>query len=81
ITGINLIKTYGKEKEHLADFTEKIDDAIFKNKRTNFLDSLFDPFITLIIGISYVLTIIICGRFIMEGTISLGQLVSFIAYI
>lgn len=81
ITGIKVIKTFGREKEDLADFTEKIDDAIVKNKRTNFLDALFDPFITLIIGVSYVLTIIIGGRFIMEGTISLGQLVSFIAYI
>ncbi len=81
ITGIKVIKTFGQEKEDLADFTEKIDDAIVKNKRTNFLDALFDPFITLIIGVSYVLTIIIGGRFIVEGTISLGQLVSFIAYI
>ncbi|EHB6448934.1 ATP-binding cassette domain-containing protein [Enterococcus faecalis] len=81
ITGIKVIKTFGQEKEDLADFTEKIDDAIVKNKRTNFLDALFDPFITLIIGVSYVLTIIIGGRFIIEGTISLGQLVSFIAYI
>ncbi|EGO7846593.1 ATP-binding cassette domain-containing protein [Enterococcus faecalis] len=81
ITGIKVIKTFGQEKEDLADFTEKIDDAIVKNKRTNFLDALFDPFVTLIIGVSYVLTIIIGGRFIMEGTISLGQLVSFIAYI
>ena len=81
ITGIKVIKTFGQEKEDLADFTEKIDDAIVKNKRTNFLDALFDPFITLIIGVSYVLTIIIGGRFIMEGTISLGQLVSFIAYV
>ncbi|EOD6170151.1 ABC transporter ATP-binding protein [Enterococcus faecalis] len=81
ITGIKVIKTFGQEKEDLADFTEKIDDAIVKNKGTNFLDALFDPFITLIIGVSYVLTIIIGGRFIMEGTISLGQLVSFIAYI
>ncbi|MBO1136416.1 ABC transporter ATP-binding protein [Enterococcus faecalis] len=81
ITGIKVIKTFGQEQENLADFTEKIDDAIVKNKRTNFLDALFDPFITLIIGVSYVLTIIIGGRFIMEGTISLGQLVSFIAYI
>ncbi|EIW9701374.1 ATP-binding cassette domain-containing protein [Enterococcus faecalis] len=81
ITGIKVIKTFGQEKEDLADFTVKIDDAIVKNKRTNFLDALFDPFITLIIGVSYVLTIIIGGRFIMEGTISLGQLVSFIAYI
>lgn len=81
ITGIKVIKTFGQEKEDLADFTEKNDDAIVKNKRTNFLDALFDPFITLIIGVSYVLTIIIGGRFIMKGTISLGQLVSFIAYI
>ena len=81
ITGIKVIKTFGQEQEDLADFTEKIDDAIVKNKRTNFLDALFDPFITLIIGVSYVLTIIIGGRFIMKGTISLGQLVSFIAYI
>lgn len=81
ITGIKVIKTFGQEKEDLADFTEKIDDAIVKNKRTNFLDALFDPFITLIIGVSYVLTIIIGGRFIMKGMISLGQLVSFIAYI
>ncbi|EJG4480941.1 ATP-binding cassette domain-containing protein [Enterococcus faecalis] len=81
ITGIKVIKTFGQEKEDLADFTEKIDDAIVKNKRTNFLDALFDPFITLIIGVSYVLTIIIGGRFIMKGTISLGQLISFIAYI
>lgn len=81
ITGIKVIKTFGQEKEDLEDFTEKIEDAIVKNKRTNFLDALFDPFITLIIGVSYVLTIIIGGRFIMEGTITLGQLVSFIAYI
>ena len=35
ITGIKVIKTFGQEKEDLADFTEKIDDAIVKiNERT-----------------------------------------------
>ncbi|MFD2306289.1 ABC transporter ATP-binding protein [Enterococcus termitis] len=81
ITGMKVIKTFGQEKEDIQDFTEKIDDAIVKNKRVNFLDALFDPFITLIIGISYVLTIIIGGRFIMAGTITIGQLISFISYI
>lgn len=81
ITGIKVIKTFGQEKEDIQDFTEKIDDAIVKNKRVNFLDALFDPFITLIIGLSYVLTIIMGGRFIMEGTITIGQLISFISYI
>ncbi|WP_430603521.1 ABC transporter ATP-binding protein/peptidase [Enterococcus sp. DIV0724b] len=81
ITGIKVIKTFGQEKEDIQDFTEKIDDAIVKNKRVNFLDALFDPFITLIIGISYVLTIIMGGRFVMEGSITIGQLISFISYI
>lgn len=81
ITGIKVIKTFGQEQEDIQDFTEKIEDAIVKNKRVNFLDALFDPFITLIIGVSYVLTIIVGGRFIMNGTITIGQLISFISYI
>ncbi|MEI5992950.1 ABC transporter ATP-binding protein [Candidatus Enterococcus mansonii] len=81
ITGMKVIKTFGQEKEDIQDFTEKIDDAIVKNKRVNFLDALFDPFITLIIGISYVLTIVIGGRFVTDGTITIGQLISFISYI
>lgn len=81
ITGMKVIKTFGQEQEDIQDFTEKIEDAIVKNKRVNVLDALFDPFITLIIGISYVLTIIIGGHFIMEGTITIGQLISFISYI
>lgn len=81
ITGIKVIKTFGQEKEDLADFETKIEDAIVKNKRVNFLDSLFDPFITLIIGLSYVATIIAGGKFVMDKTITIGQLVSFISYI
>lgn len=81
ITGIKVIKTFGQEKQDLEDFQEKINDAIEKNKRVNFLDALFDPFITLIIGLSYVATIILGGRYVLDGTISIGQMVSFISYI
>ncbi|MGX7131524.1 ABC transporter ATP-binding protein [Enterococcus songbeiensis] len=81
ITGMKVIKTFGQEQEDLADFSLKIDNAISKNRRVNFLDALFDPFITLIIGVSYVITIILGGKFIMEDTITIGQLVSFISYI
>lgn len=81
ITGMKVLKTFGQEEEDLADFSTKIDNAITKNRRVNFLDALFDPFITVIIGISYVITIILGGKFIMEDTITIGQLVSFISYI
>ncbi|MGN8981819.1 ABC transporter ATP-binding protein [Enterococcus villorum] len=81
ITGIKVIKTFGQEKEDLDDFEEKIEQAIVKNKRVNFLDALFDPFITLIMGLSYVLTIILGGKYVLDGTITIGQMVSFISYI
>lgn len=81
ITGMKVIKTFGQEKEDIAEFTEKVEQAIQKNRRVNFLDALFDPVITLIIGLSYVLTIIVGGQFIMKDVITIGQLVSFVSYI
>lgn len=81
ITGIKVIKTFGQEKEDIADFDSKIDNAIDKIKRVVWLDSMFDPVITLIIGISYVLTIIFGSLFIMQEAITIGQLVTFIDYI
>ena len=35
----------------------------------------------MIIGLSYVATIILGGKYVLEGTISIGQMVSFISYI
>ncbi len=81
ITGMKVLKTFGQEEEDIQDFKGKIDHAILKNKRVYFLDSLFDPVITLIIGLSYVLTIIVASKLIMANQLTVGQLVSFIAYI
>lgn len=81
ITGIKVIKTFGQEQADIEDFKTKIADSTKKNRKTNLLDSLFDPFITLIIGCSYVLTILVGGNFILNGAITIGQLVSFISYI
>ena len=44
-------------------------------------DSMFDPLGTLIIGATYVITIIYGGLLVTNHTLSVGQLVSFIAYI
>ncbi len=81
ITGIKVIKTFGQEREDMEDFQEKVNDAIVKVNRVNVLDALFDPIITLIIGLSYILTIIVGGAFIMKNVITIGQLITFIDYI
>lgn len=81
ITGMKVIKTFGQEKEDIAEFNTKVNQAIKKNGRVNFLEALFDPTITIIIGLSYVLTMIVGGQFIMENVVTVGQLVTFVSYI
>ncbi|MGY3777437.1 ABC transporter ATP-binding protein [Isobaculum melis] len=81
ISGMKVIKTFGQEKQDLNDFKTKTDYVVKMNRKVFFLDSLFDPVITIIIGISYILTIIVGGRFVMNQSISIGQLISFINYL
>ena len=81
ITGVKVIKTFGQESEDIDEFSEKIDYAIGKQNRVNFIDSLFDPLITIIIGLSYVLTLSVGGYFVSKGIIQVGDMVSMFAYI
>ncbi|MGX6961214.1 ABC transporter ATP-binding protein [Vagococcus xieshaowenii] len=81
ITGVKVIKTFGQESEDIQEFSEKIDHAITKQNRVNFIDSLFDPLITIIIGLSYVLTLSVGGYFVSKGIIKVGDMVSMFAYI
>ena len=58
-----------------------VDDTININKKVFIWDSLFDPLGTIIIGLTYTITIIYGGLLVSDKILSVGQLVSFIAYI
>ena len=81
VSGVKVIKTFGEEEEDIHDFEAMTKDVVAKNKAVYKVDALFDPAIQLILGLSFALTIIFGGRFVVEGSISIGQLVSFISYI
>lgn len=80
IVGIKVLKALGQEKEDEEDFNKYVEDNIKANKRSYRLDSLFDPMTTLIMEISYVVTIILGGLSVLNKQITIGQLVSFITY-
>ncbi|MBN6049743.1 ABC transporter ATP-binding protein [Lactobacillus helveticus] len=81
ITGIKVLRTFGQGKEDTATFDKMVDDMIKINKKVFVWDSLFDPLGTAIIGATYVITIIYGGLLVTHHVLSIGQLVSFIAYI
>lgn len=81
VSGIKVIKTFGQGQEDTADFNQLVDQTVAINKRVNFFDGLFDPTTSLIMGLVYVITIIYGAHLVMTSQITIGQLVSFIAYV
>lgn len=81
IQGIKVIKTFGQEKEDIEQLEIQTDNVVEKNRLVYKIDSLFDPAITLIMGISYFLTILIGGLLITNNEITIGDLVTFVNYI
>jgi ATP-binding cassette subfamily B protein len=81
ITGIKVIKTFGQEKEDIEDFRKQSNDVVDKNISVARVDSLFDPTISIIVGISFFLSLTFGARFVINGELTIGQLVSFTTYL
>ena len=81
ISGIKVIKTFGQEKEDIQDFVQLSDDVVKKNVHVAKVDSLFDPTISAIVGVSFFLSIVFGARFIVAGEMTIGDLIAFTAYL
>ncbi|QVY63404.1 ABC transporter transmembrane domain-containing protein [Cytobacillus gottheilii] len=81
ISGIKVIKTFGQEKEDIEDFRKQSEDVVNKNISVAKVDALFDPTISIIVGVSFFLSIAFGTRFVLAGEITIGELVSFTTYL
>ena len=81
ISGMKVIKTFGQEKEDVEDFTRLAKKVVDENIRVARVDSLFDPTISAVIGVCYFLAIGFGSYYVMNGEITLGDLVAFTAYL
>ncbi|MFB6468906.1 ABC transporter transmembrane domain-containing protein [Cytobacillus sp. Hz8] len=81
ITGIKVIKTFGQEKEDIEDFRKQSEDVVKKNMLVAKIDSLYDPTISIIVGISFFLSIAFGAKFVLNGELTIGELVSFTTYL
>ncbi|MCM3709719.1 ABC transporter ATP-binding protein [Sporosarcina luteola] len=81
ISGIKVIKTFGQQKEDIEDFTDLSTDVVAKNMRVAKVDALFDPTITGIFAVSYILSFYFGTKFIISGDMSIGDMVAFSTYL
>lgn len=81
ISGIKVIKTFGQEKEDIEDFRKQSDDVVQKNIVVAKIDSLYDPTISIIVGISFFLAITFGAKYVLAGELSIGELIAFTTYL
>lgn len=81
VSGMKVIKTFGEEDDYYADFVERTDDVVAKNRKVYQADAAYSPMIEIITGLTYVLTIFFGTYFIQVGRITVGDLIAYISYL
>ena len=81
ISGVKVIKTFGQEKEDTEDFVRLSQEVVDKNIRVAKVDALFDPTISLVVGMCFFLSIVFGTRYILADEMSIGDLFAFTSYL
>ncbi|SQS04279.1 ABC transporter ATP-binding protein/permease [Escherichia coli] len=81
LTSIRMIKTFGLEDRQSALFAEDAEDTGKKNMRVARIDARFDPTIYIAIGTANLLAIGGGSWMVVQGSLTLGQLTSFMMYL
>ena len=81
VSGVRVTKSFGFQEDEIQAF-EKTNQMVFqKNMTSARYNALFDPTTLLFVGLSYVLTLYFGGLFVQEGSLTVGQIVTFITYL
>jgi ATP-binding cassette, subfamily B, multidrug efflux pump len=81
ISGIRVIKAFGYEQDDIESFRKQSEDVVSKNVAVARVDALFDPTISLIVGISFFLAVTFGAKMVIAGELTIGDLVSFTTYL
>ncbi|PEF38066.1 multidrug ABC transporter permease/ATP-binding protein [Bacillus sp. AFS094228] len=81
ISGVRVIRAYVQEREDEKRFEEMTEEVYGKNLAVARIDALFDPTISIIIGISYLIGLGYGAYLVFQQAITLGGLVSFNVYL
>ncbi|WP_419883322.1 ABC transporter ATP-binding protein [Peribacillus sp. B-H-3] len=81
VSGVRVIRAYVQERQDERNFDSMTEDVYKKNLEVAKIDALFDPTISILIGISYLIGLGYGAYLVFHQVISLGSLVSFNVYL
>lgn len=81
ISGLRVLRSYVQEKNDLDAFDRVTRDVMEKNRSVAMINSLFQPVISTIVGVSYSIGLGYGSYMVFHNELTLGQLVSFNIYL
>ncbi|MCM3239829.1 ABC transporter transmembrane domain-containing protein [Heyndrickxia oleronia] len=81
VAGVRVIRAYVQERADEDRFHQMTEDVFEKNMKVAKIDSLFDPTIKVLTGLSYLIGLGYGAYLVFHQTITLGDLVSFNVYL
>lgn len=80
-SGIRVLKAYVREDHSMNEFSKEANTYLEKNEELYRINSLFFPLMTLLVGLSTILTVYIGGQEAIKGNITTGNIAEFIIYV
>lgn len=80
-SSIRLIKAYNREAHEQKRFEQESEAYRKKKLRLDLVESLFHPTLNLLIGASVIIVIWKAGTLVMEGTLTVGNILEYIVYV
>jgi ATP-binding cassette subfamily B protein len=81
VAGIRVVKAFGLEEAEKRKFSDLSADVVRKNVAVAKVDALFDPTISFIVGISFLLAVSCGSFFVVRQDMTIGDLTSFTLYL
>ena len=80
-SGIRVVKSYVRENNEIDNFNDLSRDYLKRNMEKVKIQAFFMPMLFLITGISVIIIIWIGGSMVINGELTLGEIVAFVAYL
>jgi len=81
ISGMRVLRSYVQERDDVAAFERVTSDVMDKNIRVAYINALFQPAVSVIVGVSFAIGIGYGAQLVFRNEITLGELVTFNIYL
>lgn len=80
LSGMRIVKSFGKEARESAKFTEKTEAFAKIQKKNETFWAVFFPIMTFLLGVGTYIAIYFGGIQVLDGSMTVGELVQFVTY-